>query len=683
MKRLLLLTLTLSASAALADEGMWTFDNFPKDKVKKAYGFEPDQAWLDKVRLSSARLAGGCSASFVSPNGLVLTNHHCARGCVADLSTAKQDYMKNGFHARTQAAEKVCPNFEINKLVEIRDITDKVNAATKGLSGEKYVAAQKAIAASEEKACATSPDVRCDLVSLYQGGRYHLYKYQRFQDVRLVFAPETDIGFFGGDPDNFEFPRYALDFAFLRVYQDGKPAKTDPYFKWSQTGAKDKELVFISGNPGTTLRLQTIAQMANARDRSLPATLQSLAEMRGALDQYATLGKEQDRTSQGLRFGLDNSYKALRGRQEALVDHDFFNKLVKQENDLRMKVNADPEMKQQYGAAWGEIERAVKRGNELATLVGYTNGGPRSRLFGYARTLAEAAEETVKPDTERLPAYTDARRPSLEARLSASAPVHPAVEEIVIRIWLTNLRAELGPDHELTKSLLGNESPASLAKALVSGTKLSQPALRKQLLAGGQKAIDASKDPMIRFVAKILPLATKVRKQYETEVSSVIDRNEELIAKARFAVYGTSTYPDATFSPRLSYGSVKGWVEDGKTIAPFTNLAGTYDRATGKEPFALPPSWIKAKSKIKGEVPFNFVTNNDIIGGNSGSPMINQNAELVGLVFDGNIHSLGGAYGFDEKLNRSVGVHSAGMAETLRSVYGATELLQELGLPTK
>ncbi|HLT28567.1 MAG TPA: S46 family peptidase [Myxococcaceae bacterium] len=680
MRRLLAVTVLLAAAPALADEGMWTFDNFPSKKVQEAYGFSPDQAWLDHVRLSSARLAGGCSASFVSPQGLVLTNHHCARGCIANLSTAERDFMKDGYFARSFEEEKMCPGVEINKLVKIEDVTERVNKATANLSGEQFVAAQKAVFSELEQACATSDEVRCDMVTLYQGGQYHLYQYERFQDVRMVFAPETAIAFFGGDPDNFEFPRYTLDMTFLRVYKDGKPAKIDHYFKWSEKGAQPDELTFISGNPGTTNRLNTIAQLVYARDVQLPNRLMGLAELKGALTQYAKGGPEQARTAQGLIFGLENSLKALRGRREALVDPRFFAQLVEQENTLRKRVNANSRMRREYGSAWDEIEKAVKRSQELRVPATYLLGGPYSQLLGYGRALVNAAHELQKPNNEREAAYTEARLPSLKARLAAPVPVYPEVDEITIAVWLSNFRADLGPDHPAVKALLGNDSPETLARKITQGSKLADPAARQQLFEGGLQAIEASGDPAIVFARKLRPFSEELRQTVEKELAATFDKNQERIAKARFEVYGTSIYPDATFSPRLSYGKVTGWVENGEQIDPITVMSGTFERATGEDPFALPQSWLLRKDAIKGDTPFNFVTTNDIIGGNSGSPMFNKDAEITGLVFDGNIHSLGGEYGFDPALNRSVGVHTAGMTEAMRSIYGTTRLLEELGL---
>ncbi|MBX5481525.1 MAG: S46 family peptidase [Myxococcaceae bacterium] len=681
MNRLLIVTALVLSAAASADEGMWTFNNFPSAKVKKASGFAPSQAWLDDVRLSSARLAGGCSASFVSPDGLVLTNHHCARRCIDELSTAKTNFIANGFYAKTLADELRCPAVEVNQLLDITDVTERVTRATRGLSGEAFEAAQKAELAKIEKECAQGDEVRCDVVTLYQGGQYQLYRYARFQDVRLVFAPEEAIAFFGGDPDNFEFPRYDLDVSFLRVYKDGKPAKTDHYFRWSKAGAAEGELTFVSGNPGKTSRLDTIAELEYARDWALPERLMYLAELRGLLMGFQKRGPEQTRISNNVKFGVENSLKALRGRREALVDPTLFAQKVAEEKALQSKVNQNPRRKKLYGTAWAEIEKAVEQEKNIRKELTWLerSAGTGSDLFRIARTLLRASEELPKPNAERLQEYTDARLPSLKQSLFSPAPIYPELETELVAFYLEKLRQVLGPDHPAVKAVLGKESPEALAKKVVAGTKLADVKQRQALFDGGAKAVAASGDPMIDLVRRLDPAARAVRKQYEDQIESVMRKNAELIARARFELYGTSVYPDATFSPRLSYGSVKGYVEDGKPVPPFTRMGGTFERATGEEPFALPKSWLAAKTKLNLDTPMNFVTTNDIIGGNSGSPVINKNAEIVGLIFDGNIQSLGGEYGFDEKTNRAVAVHSAAILEALRTIYGADRLVKEIG----
>ncbi len=684
MKRLVLIAALFGAAPALADEGMWTYNNFPSAMVKEKYGFEPTQPWLDKVRLASARLAAGCSASFVSAKGLVMTNHHCARGCIEQLSTADKDYIAHGFYAKTASDELKCPAMEINQLTSITDVTERLNTATQGLTGKQYSDTLKAEMSKIEKECATSDQVRCDVVTLYQGGKYNLYKYRRFQDVRLVFAPEHAIAFFGGDPDNFEFPRYDLDVTFLRVYQDGKPAPAEHYFKWSKAGVKEGELTFVSGNPGKTSRGLTIAELEYQRDVVLPKFQVLQAELRGMVTEFQKRGPEQKRISNNLLFTVENSLKATKGRHEALLDKKFFAQKVAAEQELRQKVEANPELKKKYGAAWDEIAKAQEQLKQVRKEMSFIEGnqGLNSQLYGIARALVRGTEELTKENGQRLREYNEANLPVLKAQLFSPAPIYPEMEIARLEFSLTKLREELGADHPFVKKVLGKESPLKLATRVVNGSQLRDPKVRKQLFDGGKKAVEASEDPMIRLAALVDPDARAVRKNYEENIESVIRKNSELIAKAKFEVYGTGIYPDATSSLRLSYGAVKGYMEGGQKVAPITTMAGAYERHTGEEPFALPRTWLDAKGKLKLSTPMNFVSTNDIIGGNSGSPVINKEAEIVGLVFDGNIQSLGGDFGFDESVNRTVSVHSDALLEALQKVYGASRVLEELRPPS-
>jgi hypothetical protein len=670
----------LGARAARADEGMWVFNNFPKDRLKQKHGVAVDDRWLDQVRLSSARLAQGCSASFVSGSGLVMTNHHCAHACIEQLSTGDRDLVKGGYTARSAADELKCPAVEVNQLVAITDVTERVRKATAGLADGRYNEAEKAELSRIEKECSTSADVRCDVVTLYRGGVYNLYKYRRFQDVRLVFAPEFSIAFFGGDPDNFNFPRYTLDAAFLRVYQDGKPARLDHFFRWSTAGAKDGEVTFVSGHPGGTSRQLTVAQLQYLRDVALPDRLFRLAELRGMLTEYQRRGPEQKRHANHDLFSVENSFKALRGRHGALLDERFFASLVAEEKRLRDAVAKNPEWQRAYGGAWDAIARAQEALRGIRLRYGYLEAGAgfMSDLFSHASTLVRAAEERPKPIETRFREFRDSALPALTQHLFSAAPIHEELEIATLSFSLTKLREALGADDPAVKKILGKESPDELAARVIKGTKLKDVAARKALWEGGREAVDASNDPLIALARRVDPDARAVRKRCEDEVEAPVKKNGELLAKARFAISGTSTYPDATFTLRLSYGQVRGWEEAGKRVLPFTNLAGAFDRATGRAPFDLPESWLSAKTKLDGRTPLNFVTTNDIIGGNSGSPVINKKAEIVGLIFDGNIHSLGGDYGFDEAKNRAIAVHSAAILETLSKIYGAERIVKEL-----
>lgn len=679
---LLILPGLLLPHAALADEGMWTFDAIPKEKIAR-YGEPPSSAWLDRVRSASVRLAFGCSGSFVSPDGLVLTNHHCAFGCIQQLSTKERDLVKNGFYAKRAKDEQKCPNFEVNRLEEITDVTTEVMGATKGKRGEAFNAAKKAKIATLEKACTTSDDERCDVVSLYQGGRFALYRYKRFSDVRLVMAPEISAAFFGGDPDNFNFPRYNLDFSFLRVYaKNGKPISTKHYLPWKKEGPDAGELVYVTGHPGRTQRLLTVSQLAHQRDVNLPETLKYLGEIRGRLYGLSQQDKEAARVAKSSLFRVENGFKALTGRRQALADPSFFSRLSEGESRLRKAVAQDPKLARMVGNAWDEIERAVKTGADMRYSVAYSE--PRSaygsRLYGFARDLVRYAAESQKPNAKRLPEYAEARLPRLKSGLQSLAPVYPRVERTWLAFNFDKMRRLLGPDDAFVKAALGKDAPEALAEKLVTGTELDDPKVRAQLFEGGAPAINESDDPMIRFALKLDPYGRAVRKRYEDEVKSVIERASERIAKARFAVLGTEVYPDATFSLRLSFGTVRGFPHLGKKVEPFTTFAGLYDRATGQAPFEVAPTLVRAKSKLNLGQRMNFVSTNDIIGGNSGSPIVDQDGKLVGLVFDGNIYSLGGAYGFDMRVNRAVSVHAGAIAEVLVNAYGATRVVKELGL---
>ena len=667
-----------------ADEGMWPFNNVPKAEIKRRYGFEVTDAWLRKVQLASVRFNNGGSGSFVSPDGLVLTNHHIASDTLAKLSTPERDLVKQGFYARTRAEELRAPDLELNVLVDIEDVTDRVNAAVKpGMSPAEANAARRAAIAAIEKESLEKTGLRSDVVTLYQGGQYNLYRYKRYTDVRLVFAPEFQIAFFGGDPDNFTYPRYCLDMALFRVYENGQPAHVENYLKWSPAGARDGELVFVSGHPGSTQRLNTVAHLEYLRDFGLPLLIRWLEVTRAALLEYSRKGEEQARRAQEDLFGVENSLKALRGQLEGLKDPKIIARKREAEAALRAFVAADARRQREYGDAWDAIARA------RASLASYERErrfleggwGFNSRLFDIARTLVRFAEENEKPDAERLPEYTTARRESLELQLYSPAPIYDDFEQIKLAASLRFMRDELGAANPVVQKVLAGKTPEERAAELVSGTKLKDVAYRKQLAAGGSRAIEESKDPMIELARAVDAEARAVRKRYEDEVVGVEREAYAKIARALFEKEGTKIYPDATFTLRLSYGAVRGYMENGKFIPPFTFFAGLYERAAqhgNKTPYQLPPRWSERKAALNLRTPFNFVSTNDIIGGNSGSPVINRNAELVGLIFDGNIQSLVGNFVYDDTQNRAIAVDVRGMIEALRKIYGAEELVQEL-----
>jgi molybdenum-dependent DNA-binding transcriptional regulator ModE len=675
--------LACAAVAARADEGMWTFDNFPSAEVKAKYGFAPDKAWLEHLRLSSVRLAGGCSGSIVSENGLVMTNHHCARSCISQNSTKEKDLMVSGFYAGGPSEELKCPEMEVNQLLEISDITVRMNAATKGLADKQYNDALKAETARVEKECATDDKLRCDVVALYHGGRYSLYKFRRFQDVRLVFAPEADIAHFGGDLDNFMFPRYCLDVSFVRIYDNGKPVKATRWLKWSADGPKDGDLAFVTGNPGSTRRLFTVAELEYERDVAVPRRLMRLAEERGMITEFAARGPDQDRISIRRRLSVDNSYKGLKGRYEALLDKDFMAQKIEAEQAFREQIAGDPAKRAAYADAWDAIaaakaaERRIQRRYSMVEGAGGFTGFS-STLFELAQTLVRAAEELPKPNDQRLREYADSKLPALKQKLFSSAPIYDELEIQTLTFSLTKLQEDLGPDDALIKKVIGKSSPRELATALVSGSRLEDIPTRKRLFEGGKAAVEASDDAMIKLARLVDPDARAVRKQYEDEIEAVVKKNDELIARASFEIHGTGTYPDATFTPRVSYGQVKGFAAEGVAVAPLTRMAGLFERATGHDPFVLPESWLKARSSIDPSVAMNFSTTNDIIGGNSGSPVVDRDGRVSGLIFDGNIYSLGGDYGYDGSINRAVAVASPALLESLDKVYHATRILEEI-----
>jgi Peptidase S46 len=680
--RLTLAGVVLSAALApaQADEGMWTFNNFPADKLEKAYGFRPDQQWLDHVRLSSVRLARGCSGSFVSARGLVQSNHHCARDCVEQLSTAANNMTANGFYAREEKDELKCPDVEVNQLIDIIPVTDRISGAISGKDGADFAQALKAEKANIEGECAgKDKTIRCDVVDLYHGGVYDLYKYRRYQDVRLVFAPEDTIAFFGGDPDNFEFPRYDFDVSYMRVYVDGKPLDSSKnYLRYAKSDAQPGDVVFTSGNPGSTHRLDTAAQLAYQRDASLIMDMLWLAELRGELTVFASETPEKARISSTLLFDVENWFKGDKGAFAALVDPTIIKDRGVADQALRAKVDADPALRARYGAAWDDIRNTVDRFRpEAARFYFLDEAAFQSTLLSYARTLVRHAAEAAKPNSERLPEYSDANFPITQQSLLSTAPVYSDLEKLTLAYSLTKIREALGPDDEFVKTLLGKKSPTELAAELVDGTGLANLELRTRLL-DDPAAVAASSDPMIRFFRAIDPGLRAVRKQKEEDRDAALTRYSSQIAQARFKLEGTSTYPDATFTPRLSYGSVAGYSVGGKQIAPMTFVSGLLDRATGAPPFKLPPSWIAAQSSLNLRQPMNFVTSNDIVGGNSGSPVINQHGEVVGLVFDGNIESLGGKYGYDGKVNRAVAVSVGMLREGLAKVYHANRIVDEL-----
>jgi hypothetical protein len=672
--------------ARYADEGMWTFDNPPLKQWKEKYGFEPSQAWLDHVRLSTVRLsegAGGGTGSFVSADGLVFTNQHVGAGQVAKLSTGGRDLVKEGFYARTREEELKCPDLEVNVMVSYEDVTRRVQGAVKpGVSDKEAAAQRRAEMAVIEKEETAKTGLKSEVVTLYSGGEYWLYRFKRYTDVRLVFSPEEQIAYFGGDYDNFTFPRYDLDITFFRVYENGQPAKIEHYFKWATKDVREGELVIVPGFPGSTARLLTSAQIRYHRDVGNPLQMQVWTTRSAALQDYAKRGPEQQRqASQGIR-SLENSIKRLVGQQTGLENPRIFKKKEDEDAALRKAVASKPEWRRAYGDAWSQVEKTYSALPAMARRIAFSNL-TASRLGTIASNFVRYAEEVRKPNDQRYEEFRDNRLEALKRNLLSPAPVYPEMEEAILAAWLEEGLKTLGANDPFIRAAIGSSTPAEAAKRVIGGTKLNDPAFRKALFEGGADAINKSSDPLIELARKVEPIIRELRAWNEERIQSVETGAGAKIAEARFAVYGKTVYPDANFNLRIQYGTVAGYEED-TTLVPFkTTFYGLFDRADSfneKPPYDLPPRWKGADTKLELSTPFNFVYSADTIGGNSGSPVINRNAEIVGINFDSNIQKLPNRYLYiDEREGaRAVGVHAAAVIEALRKLYSANALVEEI-----
>ena len=679
-----LVGLCTAAQAVHADEGLWTFDNFPTEKVRQAYGFAPGAAWLDHVRLASVRLPG-CSAGIVSRHGLVATNHHCVLDCIKDLSAPGQDLNMTPVLAVGMADERQCPGLEAEVVVAITDVTPQLVEATKGRSGEAFQKARDAAISKLEDQCGEGESHGyCEVVSLYSGGKYALNEYRTWDDVRLVLGPEEAAGSFGGDPDNFNFPRYAFDIALIRLYEDGKPVETPGHLGWRSAPLTDGELLFISGNPGETGRLWAASTAAFLLDTYFPYVLVTAAELRGRLIMFASRGAEEARMTASLLSDIENGYKSDRGERAALASPGFAEALASAERDLRARLAADPELAAEIGDPWRDIAALddVQRPLFLPCRLLESEAGGYSELFDAARTLVRSAAERTKPAGERLPGYSDSDLEQTAEELFKQTPVQSAIEEITLAFWLSKAREFLTTDDPLVALLLGRESPEGLAHRLVSGTRLADAAERRRLYEGGSAAIAQSDDPMIVFAKRFDAQARALGKEFRDKVREPKDAALERIARARFRLYGDTVYPDATGTLRLNYGAVAGWTEpSGRKVAPFTFFSGLFDRATGADPFRLTPLWQAAQGKLAPDTIFNVATSNDTVGGNSGSPVIDRDGRFVGALFDGNQYGFGGFYRFDPALNRSVAIAATAIEEGLAKVYGLQRIVDELNEP--
>ncbi|WP_341020545.1 S46 family peptidase [Brevundimonas diminuta] len=678
-----------AASSAQAEEGMWTYDNFPIARANQTLGTSIDQAWLDRVRQSSVKF-GGCSAGVISAEGLVMTNNHCVATCVANLSTPQLQYAETGFTPKSREEELKCPGGSAEILTDITDVTARVQKAGEGLDGQAYTQAREAEAGRiETEACGNDPKIRCQVVSLYRGGQFKLYKFRKYSDVRLAWAPEDRAATFGGDLDNFSFPRFAIDAAFIRLYEDGKPAATPTHFTWNPNKPTEGEPVFVTGNPGSTQRLLTQAQLMTIRDVVLPLDQLIASELRGRLIRYSEEGEEQAFIAMDPIVGVENTYKRGRGRMAALIDPAFMDQLAGQETVFHRRVAENEALSAEVGDPWAALAEVQPIARELyapmallegGTGMGTTSVAGGSPLFNWARAIVRGAQERAKPSDQRLPEFADSRLPGVQSSLFAERPTYPELEQIRLEWWLSKTREWLTVDSPYVRTLLGKESPEALSARLIEGTKLADPAVRRALWEGGLPAVQASTDPLIQYVLAIDADARAVRTEWDDKVKAPTDRASAQLAAARFAVFGDAVYPDATGTLRLTYGRVEGTDVPGQRIPAFTTFAGLWDRATGAEPFNVAPKLLAAKDRIDPSAVMNMAVSSDTIGGSSGSPAVNAKGEIIGANFDSTVLTQRNAYGYDRNVNRSVIVTTQAVTTALRDVYDMDHLLSELGV---
>ena len=658
-----------------ADDGIWLVNQFPAKRVLDRYGVNVTSGFLDRLRLGSVRLNNGGSGSFVSPHGLIFTNHHVASDCIQQLTTPQSDFMKDGFWAPMLKDERACPDLEVNVLLEIEDVTAKVRQATQGAEAEANQQRKAAMTEIEKQCSDRFTGQRCDVVTLYAGGLYHLYRYRKYTDIRLVFAPETAIAAFGGDPDNFVYPRYCLDFAFLRAYENGRPAQVPAHLTWSKTGAREGELQFVSGHPGSTGRLATQSELEFYRDVSYPFLLDQIGRLIDTLQQYAARGPDEARVSLENLTMQQNSFKAFTGFLAGLRDPDLMARKRDDEKTLRASAAA-LDVWDRVGAAYREYAAIYQRYWMLET-----NAGRGSELFKLTRHLWRYTQEKTKPNAERLRDYVDPALPPIEQSLFSSVPITASQEIAILANYFASLEKTFGAGDPLVKKVLDGRAPAQAAAAYVTSSKLADAGERKRLATGGAETIKQSNDGMLRLVRLLEPDARALLQRYQDRVEAAVTEASAKIAQVRFSKYGANDYPDATFTLRISYGPAKGYKDSkGAPISWATDFAGLYRHATGAEPFALPQRWLDKKSSLKSKTVYNYVTTTDTHGGNSGSPSVNAKGEVVGILFDGNLESLPNRFVYREERERSVHVASQGIVEALRTVYGARRLLAELGL---
>jgi hypothetical protein len=665
----------------MADEGMWLFNQFPKDQVKQKYNFEVTDQLLENLRLASLRIGGG-SASFVSPNGLIFTNHHVASDCISKVSSAQHDYVKDGFYAAAPREELQCPGLEANVLLDMEDITKQVKDAARDVAkAAEALQKRNAAIARLEKECGEKTGNTCAVVNLFSGERYDLYQYKKYTDLRLVFAPEFGIAFFGGDPDNFTYPRYDLDITFLRAYENGKPAGTPHYLKWSAEGAQETELVFVAGNPGTTSRLATAAQLAFYRDTQLPLALARLQTRIAALNAFGAKSEENKRLAQRPLFGFANTYKSSAGKLIGLRDDRLMARKTSFERKLRAAVGRDPKLGTEAAKVWDEVAAAYKAWTPLEKPFAVLErpAAQGSNLFRIARQIVRLVAERAKPNDQRMPEFRDSALRSLELSMYSPAPMDDSLETLLLAQYLEEVKA-LGEKEAPVKAVLGSRTPQQAAEEFVHSSKLKDVAERKRLAADAN-AVAHSDDGMIKLARLLDEPARKLHKKHEDMIESLEASSVERIAQYRFKVLGASSYPDATFTPRMTFGVVKGYRDKTEAPVPYaTTFGGMYHRAGNEDPYKLPQRWVDGKPLLDLVTPMNFVSTCDITGGNSGSPTVNARGEIVGIIFDSNIEGLPLTYLYSEEQARAVHVASQGIAEALRKVYQTPQLLRELGM---
>ncbi len=670
------------SSPLVGDEGMWLYNNPPRQQLKEKHGFDLTDAWLEHLQKSSVRFNSGGSGSFVSEDGLVISNHHVGADALQKVGSKEKNYLRDGFQAKSLAEEIPCADLELNVLQSIEDVTARVDAGVPATAtGEEAFKARRKVMAAIEKESLDQTGLRSNVITLYQGGAYHLYRFKRYTDVRIVFAPEQQIAFYGGDPDNFEFPRFDLDICLFRVYEDGKPIKVRHHLKWSKAGASEGELTFVSGHPGRTDRLLTMAELGYLRDVQYPYTLSRLRRLDSLLTAWSGRSEENARRAKEDLFGVQNSRKAREGGIAGLQDPVLMGKKAAAEQQFRARLALSGEFPDAV-AAYDKIEAAQAEIGKHALRVRLLEGehGLASESFAIARTLLRAGDESPKPNGERLKEFTDSEKESLELGLFSDKPIHPDYETLRLADSLAFLIEQLGSSDALVQQVLAGKSPRARAAELIAGTRVRDVAFRKQLYIGGAAAVAAAKDPMIELARRVDGDARAARKAVEAQ-DETKQQAQAAIAKARFKLEGTDRYPDATFTLRLAYGPVKGYEEDGRTVPAITTIGGLYQRSAemkDKPPFDLPPSWVKKKGALDLGTPFNFVSTADIIGGNSGSPVVNRAGEFVGIIFDGNIQSLVLDFAYDDVQARALSVHSSAIIEALGKVYGAKDLVREL-----